>query len=119
MCAGVVAWPRILPKATDGGVYELWQRAPPLNSNHLEGDSPLTVSAASGTLVTSLGDRRAGQVAGDFGLTRDHDLRRLDDGQRIVATAQLQIVNGIARDDRSEQLITDSQPHLPQEPVDA
>ena len=45
-------------------------------------------------------------------LTRDHDLGRLDDGQRFVAATELELVDGVARDDRGQRLIADSQAYL-------
>jgi hypothetical protein len=45
-------------------------------------------------------------------LPRDHDLGRLDHGQRLVTPAELELVDGIACDDRGQRLIADPQTYL-------
>src|ERR1700730_12935662 len=49
---------------------------------------------------------------GRFGLARNHDLGRLDDRQRVVAPAELQLIQSVTGDDGCQHLIPDPQADL-------
>ena len=48
----------------------------------------------------------------DLSLARDHHLGGLDDRERFVAAAEVKFLHGVARDDRGQPLVADSQPDL-------
>src|SRR5207247_5748643 len=54
-----------------------------------------------------------------FGLPRHHDLGCLHDRERIVAPAQLQFLDRVARDDGGQHLVADAEAHLREQPLDA
>ena len=49
----------------------------------------------------------------------DHHLGRLDDGERLVAPPELELVHAVAGDDRGQGLIADAEPDLREQPLDA
>jgi hypothetical protein len=51
--------------------------------------------------------------------SRDHHLGGFDDGQSIVAAAQLERANGVSGDEGGQELIADAQSHLRQEAIDS
>ena len=50
---------------------------------------------------------------------RDHDLSGFDDRERVVSAAQLELADGVARDDGGERLVSDSESHLTEQAVDS
>ena len=76
--------------------------------------SGIRVSTASAASLP----RRCGR-RGRVCLTRDHDFGRLDDGQGLIASSKLQLVDGVAGDHGRERLITDAQTHLREQAFDA
>ena len=74
----------------------------------------MLITIAGGRLLAGP-DRPAGRLS----LARDHDFRRLDDGEGVVAATELELANGVAGDDGGQQLIADAQANLSQQTVDS
>jgi hypothetical protein len=58
-------------------------------------------------------------TTGSVGLARNHDFRRLDDGEGRLAAFELQLFDGVACNDGRQSLIANPQPDLGEQFFDA